>query len=393
MKALFKYAIVLMLGLAIGSYVRWPLNLEDVAKFKWFDEINITINKAFALARPQAAVPLVDPTAAARVDEDLDYRIAQRKGSVEGWRSFLAAHGSGVHAQSAKAEVEKLLLAGQAPAPAAAEVSNGATADAKTGSEVVRSAPPDPGAEAAALTPDEVCKRDGDRLERLRSRPTNDEALRFAGELGCEKLRPQLVSLMESLGYAAPPPAAAEVSNGASADAKTRSEVGGSAPPDPGTGAAALTPDEVCKRDGDRLERLRSRPTSDEARRLAGELGCEKLRPQLLGLIESLGYAAPAPAAAPTSPSARASSALAERASSALGPKRAASPPRGTHPTASSRSLRSGRHPKGCAFKSVCFSKASLPPILLALVGARPKNSGAFRVTATHARPNDLRGR
>ena len=160
-------------------------------------------------AKPEVAGALVDRAAAARVDEDLDYKIAQRKGSVEGWRSFLAAHGSGVHAQSAKAEVEKLLLAGQDPAPAAAEVSNGSSTDAKTGSEVMGSAPPDPGTEVAALTPDEICKRDGERLERLRSRPTNDEAARFAGELGCEKLRPQLLGLMESLGYAAPAPAAA----------------------------------------------------------------------------------------------------------------------------------------------------------------------------------------
>ena len=160
-------------------------------------------------AKPEVAGALVDPAAAARVDEDLDYMIAQRIGSVEGWRSFLAGHGSGVHAQSAKAEVEKLLLAGQDPAPAAAEVSNGSSTDAKTGSEVVGSAPPDPGTEVAALTPDEICKRDGERLERLRSRPTNDEAARFAGELGCEKLRPQLLGLMESLGYAAPAPAAA----------------------------------------------------------------------------------------------------------------------------------------------------------------------------------------
>ena len=160
-------------------------------------------------AKPEVAGGLVDPAAAARVDEDLDYRIAQRKSSVEGWRSFLAAHGSGVHAQSAKAEVEKLLLAGQDPAPAATEVSNGSSTDAKTGSAVVGSAPPDPGTEVAALTPDEICKRDGERLERLRSKPTSDEAARFAGELGCEKLRPQLLGLMESLGYAASPPAAA----------------------------------------------------------------------------------------------------------------------------------------------------------------------------------------
>ena len=162
-------------------------------------------------AKPEVAGALVDPAAAARVDEDLDYMIAQRKSSVEGWRSFLAAHGSGVHAQSAKAEVEKLLLAGQDPAPAAAEVSNGSSTDAKTGSEVVGSAPPDPGTEVAALTPSmKSANVSRECRERPRSRPTNDEAVRFAGELGCEKLRPpQLLGPTESLGYAAPAPATA----------------------------------------------------------------------------------------------------------------------------------------------------------------------------------------
>ena len=178
-------------------------------------------------AKPEVAGALVDPAAAARVDEDLDYMIAQRRGSVEGWRSFLAAHGSGVHAQSAGEEVEKLPLAEKAPTPPGAEVSNGASTDAKAVSEVMGSAPPSPGVEVAALTPDEICKRDGDRLERLGSSPTSNEAARFANELGCEKLRPQLLGLMGSLGYAAPAPPAAEVSNGAPMHAKAGTEVVG----------------------------------------------------------------------------------------------------------------------------------------------------------------------
>ena len=112
MKTLFKYAIVLALRLALGFYVHGLLSLEDVAKLKWLDEINVIINKPVVAARP-AVVPSVDLAAAALLDEDLDYRIAQRIGSLDGWRSFLTAHGSGVHAQSAREEVEKLLLAGQ----------------------------------------------------------------------------------------------------------------------------------------------------------------------------------------------------------------------------------------------------------------------------------------
>ena len=70
--------------------------------------------------------------------------------------------------------------------------------------EVEPSAPPSPGTEVTALAPDEICNRDRDRLERLRSTPTSDEAARFANELGCENLRPQLLGLMERLGNATP---------------------------------------------------------------------------------------------------------------------------------------------------------------------------------------------
>ena len=109
MSAPFKYAFVLALGLAFGFCIHAPPNLEEVAKLARLDEINVIINKAVARLKPQAAVLAVDPAAATRVTEDLDYRIAERIGSVEGWRSFLAVHGSGVHAQTATGEVDRLL--------------------------------------------------------------------------------------------------------------------------------------------------------------------------------------------------------------------------------------------------------------------------------------------
>ena len=264
-------------------------------------------------APAEAAVAPVAAPASASIDEERDYGVAQRLGTLEGWRGFLATHGSSVYAQSARAEVEQLLVAEKAPAPAAAEVSNGGSTDARAEGEAMGPIPPPTGTEVAALATDEVCKRDGDRLARLRSSPSSDEAARFANELGCERLRPQVLALMESSGYAVPAPAAADVSNGASPDAKPMSEAARPAAPAPaaaevsndvspdakpvsdaarpappilpfrGTEVAALTPDEVCKRDGDRLARLG-----------INELGCEKLRPQDLGLV-------PAPAAAEVS--------------------------------------------------------------------------------------------
>ena len=148
--------------------------------------------------------PQVDPIAAANVDEDLDYRIAQRTKSPEGWRSFLAAHPAGPHAQSARAEIDKLLPVEKPPVPLAAQASDGGSSDTKTPSEDSSpgrtSLPP----EVATPTSDEICKRDEDRLERLSNSPTSDEAMRFLTELRCEKLRPELFRLTERLDYEAP---------------------------------------------------------------------------------------------------------------------------------------------------------------------------------------------
>ena len=153
MSAPFKYAFVLALGLAFGFCIHAPPNLEEVAKLARLDEINVIINKAVARLKPQAAVFAVDPAGAARVTEDLDYRIAKRIGSVEGWRSFLAVHGSGVHAQTATAEVDRL-LSEQASAQTTAKVSNDTSFGAKAASDIVRPATLSSETEVAALTPD-----------------------------------------------------------------------------------------------------------------------------------------------------------------------------------------------------------------------------------------------
>jgi hypothetical protein len=184
---------------------------------------------------PAETKPTFDAVAAANVAEDIDYRIAQRAKSLPRWQAFLEAHPDGPHAQAAHAEIERLLPT-PPPQPdahgsgvyvqaareevektlptekaflagAAAEASGGASTNAEAASDVVdRTAA---GTEVAALTPDEICKRDGDRLERLRSSPKSDEAARFANELGCEKLRPQLLALMESLDHVPSAPAVA----------------------------------------------------------------------------------------------------------------------------------------------------------------------------------------
>jgi len=204
-----KYGFVLALALAV-IYAYAPLSLEYVAKLRWLDDINVVVNKSLAPAKPEVSVSQVDPIAAANVDEDLDYRIAQRTKSTEAWRSFLAAHPDGPHTQSARAELDKLVPAETPPAPAAAQASNSEASDAKTPSEDTSLDRPSPRSEVAS---DEICRGDEDRLERLSNSPTSNEAMRFLTELRCEKLRPELFRLTERLDYQAPSAAVAAQSH------------------------------------------------------------------------------------------------------------------------------------------------------------------------------------
>lgn len=329
MRRLLKYAIVLALALAIGAYfVLGPLDLEDIIP---------SHPEQGAAVAPVEATP---PASPASMDEELDYMVAKRLASLEGWRAFFAAHPNGAYALSARAEIEKRLGAEKPPAPGNAEVLNGASSDVRESNKATDSvsaasgdavttmaaaavpndASPDAkpaddaarpvtphaetdvaaGAQLAALTPDEICQRDGERLDQLRSNPSSDELVHFANELGCKKLLPQVVRLMKSL---APPPAAADVSNATPSTEQAVGEDARPASPVGGADVAALTSNETCKRDADRLARLRSNPLGEEAQRFASELSCEALRPQLQRLMESLGLVAPTqPVAANSSP-------------------------------------------------------------------------------------------
>ena len=370
MGRLLKYVIVLALAVVIGAYiVLGPLGDEDIVP-------SHPEEKAAA-----AHLQPTPPASPASIDEELDYMVAKRLASLEGWRAFLAAHGNGAYAQSARVEVERrlgaekasaeppasapasastdneqgygvaqgleslasyaqsatakvkqLLFADRAAAPGNTEVSTGASSDARavsestgpvsppTGDAVPATAPAAvsndasqdakavneaarpaapvaetvgaAGTQLAALAPDEICQRDRERLERLRSNPSSDELVRFANELGCKKLLPQVVSLMESLS---PPPAAADVSTAAPPDTQAANAAARAASPVAGADVASLTSDEACKRDGDRLARLRASPSGEQAQRFASELSCEALRPQLQRLMEGLGFVAPPP--------------------------------------------------------------------------------------------------
>jgi uncharacterized caspase-like protein len=132
-------------------------------------------------------------------------------------------------------------------------------------------------------SPEESCASEEKRLVRLRGNPVREEVARFARELHCPALRPQVNRLLESVGGepiavapAAPPPPAAEAT-----------------PPSPpllNERRESRTPDQhACRRDEERLAQLRANPVRDAVARFARELACEDLRPQVQRLLESVG--------------------------------------------------------------------------------------------------------
>lgn len=151
--------------------------------------------------------------------------------------------------------------------------------------------------------PPRSCRDDEERLARLRTTRNADEIVRFERDLFCAQLRPQLLRLKESVvgptppATAATPPAAApavaapaplplpSLPKGLSpARPSPSDEAQQSAPP----AVANAQPQDACEREEERLARLRASREADEIMRFSRELSCERLRPQLLRLRESV---------------------------------------------------------------------------------------------------------
>ena len=161
----------------------------------------------------------------------------------------------------------------------------------------------------ASRTQDQACKDEAEILARLRVSRSRDEVFRFERELVCERLRPQAARLRESFPNEEPSergqPDAGRVQTAAGergapdavaagqreaeqrrADAerqrREREAALQSAP-------ARRTPEQACKEDAERLGRLRVSRSRDEVIRFERELTCERLRPQVTRLRESVG--------------------------------------------------------------------------------------------------------
>jgi hypothetical protein len=158
--------------------------------------------------------------------------------------------------------------------------------------------PPEAAPEASAAATADTCDQDRARLARLRSNPALQDVVQFERDLTCEKLRPQIVRLRESLSpaaagqtastqmpapvYVPPKPAAAPAPPPVVTQQPERPVA--SNPPL----APVADPEQICKQQEGRLARLRANPSRAELIALERELGCEKLRPQIARLRESL---------------------------------------------------------------------------------------------------------
>jgi hypothetical protein len=153
------------------------------------------------------------------------------------------------------------------------------------------------------LSQEQACKRDEERLVKLRASPAPEEIVRFERELQCTKLRPQIVRLRESIGPVEERPERSAVQQPEPPRAQPEPphlQIGPNPPTTPETPRGAreaaappapspLPPDQVCKRDEERLARLRANPAPEEIARFERELGCARLRPQVVRLRESVG--------------------------------------------------------------------------------------------------------
>jgi hypothetical protein len=259
-----------------------------------------------------------------RYDIQRDYEFAERIGTQTAWESFLQAHSTGYYAGLARAQLAKLNQTAEkalppviaaadpqarndsAPPPKKSSPPVIAAADPQTRNESASAPkkPPPPSEQRAKLEPKpaqeiipppaptavaDPCKRDQEKLTRLRADPVRDDIIRLERELACERLRPQVVRLRESVVGDLPAPAdkpavgpATPIQGGG--EAEPREQVQQRQTSDEPRVSA-----DPCTRDQDRLARLRALPVRDEVLRFERELACERLRQQVIRLRESVG--------------------------------------------------------------------------------------------------------
>jgi hypothetical protein len=152
--------------------------------------------------------------------------------------------------------------------------------------------PETPKVAVATVAPASSCKQDEARLARIRANPALADLVALERDLNCNRLRPQIVRLRESL----PKESAKEAVEAA----KDEPKPGGAAGP-PALQSAQSAPAEVkppqpgpivqvrsCDEERATLAKLRASQSREDVVRFERELACERLRPQVIRLRESL---------------------------------------------------------------------------------------------------------
>ena len=155
--------------------------------------------------RPELLISLISEYYLNQNDRPVWERIKEAADPAA-FRDFIGRFPSSPRASDARFRLQMLereQLARQSP-PRSRDEDQRAKAEVERPKQQLPLAPPGPPPTAnlqpAPMTQEEACKRDDERLARLRASPARDEVVRFEHELGCERLRLQVVRLRESLG-------------------------------------------------------------------------------------------------------------------------------------------------------------------------------------------------
>jgi hypothetical protein len=160
-----------------------------------------------------------------------------------------------------------------AAAPSSSEARlNTASAGAADTNPTSEATPPPsatPAREATSTASNDACKQDEERLALLRTNPSSEAAMRFAQELRCETLQPELLALTGELAKPPPTPTAS-VSN---EERGARNAVNDAQPPtqaiaiaDAERRIAALESDkETLAAEVSRLQRNQARPSAEQS--------------------------------------------------------------------------------------------------------------------------------
>ena len=213
-------------------------------------------------------------------------KLSHAAGSVElGNRKAPASDNMSAGAAAPPASeppASEAMAAAEAPRP------NGGPSNATSAREAAPATSAPPVLEATS----DACKHDEERFAELQAKPSLDEAVRLENEFTCLKLQPQLLALLDKL-IQAPQSEGAQSATGGPPSGTSAIEPAQPALEPPAPAATSAASDDRCKQDEERMARLRTTPSGEEAARFTKELRCETLRPELLALTAALAKPPP----------------------------------------------------------------------------------------------------